>query len=62
MFQVHICQDGLASTKQLLKDIMQLTPVRLEPATPRSPVKHSTTKPLHSIMNYSEDPLQHTLL
>ena len=26
-----------------------MTPVRLEPAVPRSPVKHSTTEPLHSL-------------
>ena len=26
-----------------------VVPVRLEPATPRSQVKHSTTEPLHSL-------------
>ena len=26
-----------------------MTPVRLEPATPRSRVKHSTSEPLHSL-------------
>ena len=26
-----------------------MTPVRLEPAGPRSQVKHSTTEPLHSL-------------
>ena len=33
----------------LLKDHNAVTPVRLEPATPRSRVKHSTTKPLRSL-------------
>ena len=41
---------GWTSTKLglmfLLKDA---TPVRLEPAAPRSQVKHSTTEPLHSL-------------
>ena len=32
----------------LLKDHNAVTPVRLEPAAPRSRVKHSTTKPLRS--------------
>ena len=27
-----------------------MTPVRLEPAAPRSRVKHSTTEPLHSLV------------
>ena len=27
-----------------------MTPVRLEPAAPRSPVKHSTTEPLHTLV------------
>ena len=27
-----------------------MTPVRLEPATPRSRVKHSTTEPLRSLV------------
>ena len=27
-----------------------MTPVRLEPTALRSPVKHSTTEPLHSLM------------
>ena len=29
-----------------------MTPVRLEPATSRSRVKHSTTEPLHSLLLY----------
>ena len=32
----------------LLKDHNTVTPVMLEPAAPRSPVKHSTTEPLRS--------------
>ena len=32
----------------LLKDHNAVTPVRLEPAAPRSGVKHSTTEPLRS--------------
>ena len=32
----------------LLKDHNAVTPVRLEPAAPRSRVKHSTTEPLRS--------------
>ena len=28
-------------------------PVRLKPATPLSPVKHSTTEPLHSLVVYN---------
>ena len=43
---------GWTSTKQGFMRLAQghnaVTLVRLEPATPRSPVKHSTTKPLHS--------------
>ena len=35
----------------LLKDHNAVTPVRLEPATPWSPVKHSTNEPLHSLFN-----------
>ena len=31
-----------------------MMPVRLEPATPLSRVKHSTTEPLHSLMQYSK--------
>ena len=31
----------------MLKDHNAVTPVRLEPVAPRSPVKHSTTEPLH---------------
>ena len=34
----------------LLKDHNAVTPVRLEPATPRSRVKHSTTEPLRSLL------------
>ena len=30
-----------------------MTPVRLEPAAPRSRVKHSTTKPLRFLLNGS---------
>ena len=33
----------------MLKDHNVVTPVRLESATPRSPVKHSTTVPLRSL-------------
>ena len=33
----------------LLKDHNAVRPVRLEPAAPRSGVKHSTTEPLHSL-------------
>ena len=33
----------------LLKDHNALTPLRLEPAAPRSQVKHSTTEPLRSL-------------
>ena len=33
----------------LLKDKNAVMPVRLEPATSRSRVKHSTTEPLHSL-------------
>ena len=29
-----------------------MTPVRLEPATPRSRVKHSTANPLHSLSEH----------
>ena len=29
-----------------------MTPVRLEPAAPRSRVKHSTTEPLHSLLHW----------
>ena len=32
----------------LLKDLRAVTPVRLEPAAPRSRVKHSTAEPLRS--------------
>ena len=32
----------------MLKDHKAVTPVRLEPAAPRSRVKHSTTEPLRS--------------
>ena len=43
---------GLTSTKLGLMCLAQvhnvITPVRLEPAAPRSPVKHSTTEPLRS--------------
>ena len=35
----------------LLKDHNAVTPVRLEPATPRSRVKHSTTEPLGSLLD-----------
>ena len=31
-----------------------VTPVRLNPAVPRSRVKHSTTQPLHSDLIYNE--------
>ena len=34
----------------LLKDHNAVTPVRLEPATSRSRVKHSTTEPLHNVV------------
>ena len=34
-----------------------MTPVRLEPAAPRSRVKHSTTEPLCSHPDYSNDAL-----
>ena len=34
----------------LLKDHNAVTPVRLEPAAPRSRVKHSTTEPLRSLV------------
>ena len=34
----------------LLKDHNAVTPVRLEPAAPRSRVKHSTTEPLRSLI------------
>ena len=44
---------GLTSTKQGLMCLAQghnaVTPVRLEPATPRSRDMHSTTEPLHSL-------------
>ena len=40
----------------LLKDHNAVTPVRLEPAAPRSSVKHSTTEPLRS-----RDPLRNTV-
>ena len=33
----------------MLKDCNAVTPVRLEPATSRSRVKHSTIEPLHSL-------------
>ena len=36
----------------LLKDHNAVTPVRLEPAAPRSRVKHSTTGPLRSLLRY----------
>ena len=40
---------GLSEDKCVfLKDHNAVTPVRLEPAAPRSRVKLSTTKPLHS--------------
>ena len=43
---------GLTSTKQRVKYLAQgqkaVTPVTLEPATPRSPDKYSTTEPLCS--------------
>ena len=32
-----------------LKDHNTMTPLRLEPAAPRSPVKHSTTEPLRPL-------------
>ena len=34
----------------MLKDHNSVTPVRLEPAAPRSRVKHSTTEPLLSLL------------
>ena len=36
----------------LLKDHITVTPVRLEPPTPRSRVKHSTTEPMCSLKLY----------
>ena len=33
-----------------------MTPVRLEPATPRCRVKHSTTEPLRSLLESSGNP------
>ena len=33
----------------------EVMPVRLEPATPRSPVKHSTTEPLRSLQSLRND-------
>ena len=46
---------GRTSTKQDLMCLAQghtaVTPVRLEPVTPRSRVKHSSTDPLRSITN-----------
>ena len=49
---------GLTSTKQRIKCLAQghdtVQPARLQPATPRSRVKHSTTEPLHSIYGYCE--------
>ena len=32
-----------------------MTPVRLDPAAPRSRVKHSTTEPLHSLLEVRAD-------
>ena len=40
MLQIHV---NLCGTVKLLE------PVRLEPATPRSRIKHSTTEPLRSL-------------
>ena len=44
---------GLASTKQGLMCLDEghkaVTPVRLEPATPRSRVKHSNNEPMRSL-------------
>ena len=40
----------------LLKDHIAVTPVRLETAALRSPVKHSTTEPLRSLV-YSQVPV-----
>ena len=31
-----------------------VTLLRLKPTAPQSPVKHSTTEPLHSLKNYTE--------
>ena len=49
---------GLTSTKQKIKCLAQehdaVPPVRLDPVTPRSRVKHSTTEPLHSSKVTSE--------
>ena len=39
----------------LLKHHNAVTPVRLEPATPRSRVKHSTTEPLRSLTKDQND-------
>ena len=48
----------LTYTKQGLMRLAQghdtVTPVRLEPATPQSQVKHSTTEPLHSLPHSSD--------
>ena len=36
-----------------------MTPLRLEPAAPRSRVKHSTTEPLRSLLLYDFEPFVH---
>ena len=38
-----------------LKDHKAVTPVRLEPAAPRSRVRHSTTEPLRSLIWINND-------
>ena len=47
---------GLTSTKQRIKCLAQghnpVSPMRLEPTTPPSPVKNSTTEPSHSSYRY----------
>ena len=39
----------------MLKDHNAVTPVRLEPADPRSRVKHPTTEPMRSLRGGEED-------
>ena len=48
----QLCRDGSSWVEPVcvsLKDHNAVTPVRLEPAAPRSRVKHSTTEPLRSL-------------
>ena len=48
--QVFLAKQGLMC---LAQGNNAVTPVRLEPATPQSQVKHSTTEPLRSLLHLS---------